>query len=413
MLYYKHLTVNAVCAPVLLDYSYHHDLMITHLTSGSRAMKMLLCTITLITTLVCVQSGFAALFTPGNLIVYRVGDGVAGLTNTGAKVFLDEFTTNGTLVQSIELPSAAGDTNQVVASGTATSEGLITRSTDGNYLLVTGYRPNPFPYTSSLSGTAGTAVNRVIGRVNGAGTLSTMALADYASANNPRAACSQDGSAVWMVGGAGGLRYAAWSDSSSIQVTTSALTNIRQVNIFNNQLYVSCGSGAANTLVNSVSGGLPTVGSNYFMTLPGLPSATASSAYAFVVADLSGSEPGLDTLYVAIDTQNAINKYCLSGGTWQYYGAVPASSYRGLAGVVDGTSVRLYTTTGASAAVGGGTLATVSDASGYQGSLSGTLTTLATAGANTAFRGVALAPIPEPALLTMVGLTLLALLRRR
>lgn len=369
--------------------------------------------LTLCALFLCAGAGLAAPFTPGNLVIYRVGDGVGSLSNTGAKVFLDEYTTNGALVQSIELPSDPADSNQLVASGVASSEGLITRSSDGLFLFVTGYRPNPFPYTSSLAGTSGTAVNRVVGRVSPAGTLSTMALADYASGNNPRSAASTDGSEVWMVGGAGGLRYAAWGDASSLQITTSALVNLRQVKIFNNQLYVSTGSGAANTVLMSVSGGLPTTSNQYFETLPGLPPANSSSVYSFVMADLSSTEPGLDTLYVAFDTQNAINKYCLSGGTWQYYGAVAAPSYRGLEGVVSGTEVTLYTTTGGSTASGGGTLATVTDTSGYQGTLSGTLTTLATAGANTAFRGVALAPIPEPGVLAVAALAGLIALRRR
>jgi hypothetical protein len=37
----------------------------------------------------------AAPFTPGNVVVYRVGNGAAGLLNTGAAVFLDEFTAAG------------------------------------------------------------------------------------------------------------------------------------------------------------------------------------------------------------------------------------------------------------------------------------------------------------------------------
>jgi len=368
--------------------------------------------ITLVLTLCVALAAQAAPFTPNNLVVYRVGDGTTNLVNTGAKVFLDEYDTSGTLVQSIELPSDPAHSNQLVASGTATSEGLITRSDDGMYLLVTGYRPNPFPYTSSLASSAGSAVNRVVGRVDENGTLSTMALADYASGNNPRSACSVDGSAVWMVGGAGGLRYAPWGAASSAQITTSALVNIRQIKIANNQLYVSTGSGAANTLVNSVSGGLPTSGNQYFQTLPGLLLAT-NGAYSFVMFDLSDVEPGLDTMYVAVETPGAIIKYCLVSGTWQQYGSVAAPSYRGLEGLLFGTLVRLFTTTGGSGASGGGTLAVTMDASGYTGTFSGTLVTLATATNNTAFRGVALAPLPEPGLIGLAGAALLAFLRRK
>jgi hypothetical protein len=49
----------------------------------------------------------ASPISPGDLVVYRVGDGAAGLLNTGAAVFVDEYTTTGTLVQSIPLPTTA------------------------------------------------------------------------------------------------------------------------------------------------------------------------------------------------------------------------------------------------------------------------------------------------------------------
>src|SRR2546428_816309 len=46
-----------------------------------------------------------AAFTPGDLVIYRVGDGTTGsLASTGSPVFLDEYTTLGVLVQSIPVP---------------------------------------------------------------------------------------------------------------------------------------------------------------------------------------------------------------------------------------------------------------------------------------------------------------------
>ena len=48
---------------------------------------------------------FGAPFTPGNLVVYRVGDGAAVLASSGTAVFLDEYTTAGVLVQSIPVPT--------------------------------------------------------------------------------------------------------------------------------------------------------------------------------------------------------------------------------------------------------------------------------------------------------------------
>src|SRR3954466_7205923 len=101
-----------------------------------------------------------AAFKAGDLVIYRVGDGGSGLQNTGAKVFLDEYQTDGTLVQSIALPSAASGTQkQLIASGTAQSEGLLTRSADGRFLLLTGYAAD-LGGTTDLAGTSGSAVNR-------------------------------------------------------------------------------------------------------------------------------------------------------------------------------------------------------------------------------------------------------------
>src|SRR5437870_13681607 len=83
-------------------------------------------------------SGFAAPFTPGNLVIYRVGDGGAALGSTGTAVFLDEYTPAGVLVQSVAMPTT-GTSGRLVASGTATTEGFLTRSQDGRYLAVPGY----------------------------------------------------------------------------------------------------------------------------------------------------------------------------------------------------------------------------------------------------------------------------------
>src|SRR5262249_26309255 len=82
----------------------------------------------------------AAQFTPGNIVVYRVGTGTGSLVNTGNAIFLDEFEPDGTLVQSVALPVAASSgVLPIASSGTATSEGLLTRSADGRYLIATGY----------------------------------------------------------------------------------------------------------------------------------------------------------------------------------------------------------------------------------------------------------------------------------
>src|SRR4051794_17652806 len=99
-----------------------------------------------------------AAFTPGNIVVYRVGDGVTALTANAAPVFLDEYTPAGTLVQSIPMPTAvAGSNLRLTASGSATTEGFLSRSQDGQYLIVPGY--------DAAAATTGITTSTTIARV--------------------------------------------------------------------------------------------------------------------------------------------------------------------------------------------------------------------------------------------------------
>jgi uncharacterized repeat protein (TIGR01451 family) len=141
----------------------------------------------------------------------------------------------------------------------------------------------------------------------------------------------------------------------------------------------------AGVRIGTVGAGLPSAGSPAFTPLPGLP--TTGTPYAFFFANLSPMVAGVDTLYVAYDDQG-LSKFALEGGVWAARGTVGTGDddYRGLTGVVDGTSVTLYATRK------GSELVRLVDRSGYGGSLGGAPTLLATAPANTAFRGVALAP---------------------
>src|SRR3954471_6125404 len=79
-------------------------------------------------------------FTLGNLVVYRVGDGSAALGSGATAVFLDEYTTAGALVQSIPMPTTVnGVQKRLTASGSATTEGFLTQSADGRFIVLTGY----------------------------------------------------------------------------------------------------------------------------------------------------------------------------------------------------------------------------------------------------------------------------------
>lgn len=365
--------------------------------------------------LVTTSIASASPFTAGNVVVYRVGGSTAEttLTNLGNSIWLDEFTSAGTLVQSINVTSlsAAG----LVASGTATSEGMMTLSGNGQFITLGGY-VSGLPNGSSLPATTSAAINRAIVNVNLGGTITSQTnLSDYGSGSSPRGQYSSNGTDLWMTSGVGGVLYNTTGGGPSTTVSTTT-TNLRNINAFGGQLYASTGSGTA-FRIGAVGTGLPNTTGQTITNIPG--GLTAGSPYGFWFFDLDAGVSGMDTLYVADDTATTggIFKYSLVGGTWVSNGSVVGPSLRGLTGTknVGAAGVQLYATTGASAAAGGGTLFGLNDTSGYNGAIGGTLNTLATAGTNTAFRGVVYIPqaVPEPGTIAALSLGALALIRKR
>ena len=91
-----------------------------------------------------------AAFTLGDLVVLQVGNGSETLANTGDQIVLDDFSTAGTLSYSLAIPQS-GSTS-LIQSGTASSEGALTLSANGQYLTFVGYN-TAYPNATSVSGT--------------------------------------------------------------------------------------------------------------------------------------------------------------------------------------------------------------------------------------------------------------------
>jgi beta-lactamase superfamily II metal-dependent hydrolase len=345
----------------------------------------------LMTLLAGAPAASAAAFTAGNIVVYRVGTGAAALGSTATAVFVDEYTTAGTLVQSIAMPTAvAGAQRRLTAAGSSV-EGFVNRSVDGQYLLLTGY--DAALATAGVATSTSATVNRVIGRIDSSGAVDTStALTDLSSGSSVRSATSTSGTDLWAVGGAGGVRYAAFGTQGASVNVSSTVANLRQVTIVNGQLYVTSASGANRVL--TVGTGTPTTAGQTMTNFPGMPivgpPAVPVSPYGVFFADLDGTA-GIDTAYLADDSAVAsgggIQKWSLVSGTWTYNGVVflTGGSARAVTGSVAGSTVTLYATTPT-------TIVRLVDSAGFNAALSATPTNVATAGTNTAFRGIAFAP---------------------
>lgn len=317
--------------------------------------------------------------TIGNLVVVRVGDGAAALSNASTATFLEEYTPAGTLVQTIPMPIAASGLNQPLTnSGTATSEGFLSVSVNGQYLLLGGY--GVAPGLASVATSANPTVARVVGRVDLAGQVDTStAIGDSFSGRNIRSVASDDGTRFWVTGSSDGIRLVTGLGATTTLAVSLTPLNNRVVDIYNGQLF---GTSASTTFhgLSTVGTGLPTTTGNICTLLPGQSSTAGPSAYDFFFASPS-------VVYIADDRTTGvggIQRWDLIAGTWtlQYTLALsPTSGCRGVTGFVQNGTTTLWAT--ANSNTGATQLVTVVDTGAAS-----VVTSLVTPAANTAFRGV-------------------------
>jgi hypothetical protein len=311
-------------------------------------------------------------------------------------VFLDEYTPLGTLVQSIALPTTGSAA--LTAVGNDATEGIMSFSQNSPTMVFTGYRadtgsPNP-------SSSAPSTVNRVIGTIGLSGLPNTsVALTD--PSGTIRSATSTDGS-MFYVGTSAGLRYVA-SPSDAATSTQIDSRNTRQASLNGNILFAS-GTLAGNTAKVQSYGTLPTGATT---GTPVIALGLTDTVNGYALFDLSSSVAGADTLYALNTAKNQVLKYTFDGTSWTASGTIGANGALNLTGGASGASVNLFLTSGT-------TIYSETDSSGYNANITGSLSSIATAGANEAFRGIAVVPEPSTLSLSLVAAaTLLALRRRR
>ena len=339
-----------------------------------------------------------AAFTPGNMVIYRVGDGTVALSGNGSAVFLDEYTPTGTLIQSVAMPTtASGNQKQTdrrwERHGRRADDAVGRRELSGD----DGVCPRPGRFAGAVRHEPRSGSPRRRAHLRGRQHRHKRRRDRYAGRQRS----------------ASGGRIEQWNRPVDIDPeqrhvlhggghrNLDSTEQYRRHHAVREHLWRSAHTSAnsAGFRVGSVGTGLPTTGGQTFTNLPGVPASTGS-IYGFFLADLDASVAGVDTLYYADDSNTAgvggIAKYSLVNGTWTSNGLVGnfSDSYRGLTATVSGTTVSVFATRkGGSTGTGGGELVSLVDSTGYNGSLTGTPTLLATAGTNQSFRGVALAPV--------------------
>ena len=388
-----------------------------------------------LTLLVAVGSIFCAKaqkpFTPGNLVIYRVGDGTSTLAAKATPVFLDEHTTSlvlskqtAPLVNTIALPSTKGSAPSgsylLSANGTGTTEGQITLSKDNRYLVFAGY--NSGADTATVSGIATSptsAILRVVGTVDMNGNVNTTTGLNWATKLAPRAVASVgqiNGTMKFFLSQSGAGIFSANLGDTGKPTQVSAYNKTsrptqsptpRSLAIYDDSIYVDYQSsfipGGAGTGTQKVS--FATLGSvtnpdTSAKVLPGidtiyksaLPTVTPASPYQFAIVHVRKGT----VMYIADDgtngalTERGIQKYSLVGGTWTYNGSIYAKGVRGLAVYNSGDTVAIYGTAPTK-------LYGAFDLTGFNNAPFGPMPgdsaiVLDTALANTAFRGIAFVP---------------------
>lgn len=344
---------------------------------------------------VTIQTGFAS----GNLVAERVGTGAAALSSAGTPVFVTEYTTAGDLVQAKGLPNAfprpTSAPFNALDSGSATSNGQLTRSADGRLIVIPAY--NGTNGETGIAGSVATTIARVVGTVDGSGAVDTSRAAAMLSGNNFRSVTSADGSNFWAVG-APGMVYLAADGSTNILLTS----NLRCVKVFNGQLYVSSGSATPGIGVSAVGTGLPTNGIQT-TTAVLVDGGSSPSAYNFEFS------PDMTTAYLTDDRNNAsggVIRYTNNGTAWStvYTLSVGGTTQGARALAVDwsGPSPVIYATTTEGNA---NRIVKIVDTNS-----TATPVTIATAPVNTAFRGLTFAPtnsavVGLPTILSQTSLT--------
>jgi hypothetical protein len=284
-------------------------------------MKKFLWLVPVISMAAFAAPGQSSSFLPKHLAVLRAGDGVVRLHLKQSPVFIDEFAPdsfNAAPLMSVAIPT--NGPNTIFFNGHAATEGMLSRSADGQLLTFAGYGGVNLLQESGTPSLLD--VGRAFCTVDAAGRTHTLIYEQYGGTQkmNPRGAVTDGLNHFWSCGNASGTAYYD-AGSSSGPVTFVAVPDSRQVKIINGTLY---------TTLNGPDGVFLGVPSGIFSFVDGsgdpaaLPESPKTKLSLVVQAEKEYSKiAGFDmnpegtTAYTA-DAEKGIQKYTKENGSWKF-----------------------------------------------------------------------------------------------
>lgn len=325
-------------------------------------------------------------FTPGNLLVVRVGDGQSGLTDKATAVFLDEYTKSGTLVQTVPMPtSGKGAHAPFVVSGNNASHAFSSLSGNGQLVTLMGYDAAPGTDAAIIKAASTPKVIAVVSKKG----IETK-IAEAVDIIDPRSAVTSNGKDFWFIGQKGGVRYIHAKSGTSTRITPDNPHAGRILNIYDGQLYVSTANSSG--YLTKVGNGTPVMPTKVSPVVPYVPD-IHFLVHGYVFFDVDPSVPGADLLYAVCDQgPGYLRKYVNDGARWMEAGPAasgPAFKNGALTGYLENGKVVLYTAST-------GKIIRITDNAGGPDKLDVKTEVVVTAASNTAFRGLTFTPESRP-----------------
>lgn len=264
------------------------------------------CTTTSGVITITVTSCTTTPFSSCNLVVDKVGDGTNALSNSASLVSVDEITILGVPVQF--LATQYTGSQLLTQSGTSTSTGYL--NSYNGLLAVPGYNKvigtldvnNTNTKVTNVIDSNTSIVSRTLFPTSAPMPFSGDSFRSVIATSATTFYCSGNSSS----GNSGGI----WYYNGSFFQIYSTIDNIRNIKIFNGQLYFSTGS--TNTGIYKLGEGLPTtIGQSATQII-----ATSSSPYGFSMS------PDGCTLYIADEngtnnnTGGGIQKWTKQNNIW-------------------------------------------------------------------------------------------------